>query len=83
MAAANEHGLKIFHSDVAQACVHAKLGSEIYMKLPDGCCDMSGDMFRLNRYMQLPDVCGDMSGKIVRLNRSLYGQKKSRRQCAE
>ncbi|CAN0591694.1 unnamed protein product, partial [Laminaria digitata] len=36
-AVANEHGLKIFHLDVAQAFVRAKLDHEIYMKLPGGC----------------------------------------------
>ena len=70
-AVANEHGFKIFHSDVAQACVHSELDSEIYMN----CGDMSGNMFRHNRYMKLPDGCGDMSGNIVRLNRSPYGLK--------
>ena len=41
-AVANEHGLKIFYLDVAQAFVRAKLDTEIYMKLPGGCGDMSG-----------------------------------------
>ena len=48
-AVANEHGLKIFHLDVAQAFVRAKLDHEIYMKLPGGCGDMSGTTVRLNR----------------------------------
>ena len=48
-AVANEHGLKIFHLDVAQAFVRAKLDTEIYMKLPGGCGDMSGKIVRLNR----------------------------------
>ena len=48
-AVANEHGLKIFHLDVAQAFVRAKLDAEIYMKLPGGCGDMSGKIVRLNR----------------------------------
>ena len=39
---ANEYGPKIFHFDVAQGFVRAKLDLEIYMKLPDGCGDMSG-----------------------------------------
>ena len=34
--------MKIFHLDVAQAFVRAKLDAEIYIKLPDGCGDMSG-----------------------------------------
>ena len=48
-AVANEHGLKIFHLDVAQAFVRAKLDAEIYMTLPDGCGDMPGKIVRLNR----------------------------------
>ena len=35
-AVANKQGLTIFHLDVAQAFVRAKLDAEIYMKLPDG-----------------------------------------------
>ena len=42
---ANEHGPKIFHFDVAQGFVRANLDLEIYMKLPDGCGDMSGRPF--------------------------------------
>ena len=41
----NEQGLKIFHLDVAQAFVRAKLYAEIYMELPDGFGDMSGKIF--------------------------------------
>ena len=47
-AVANEQGLKIFHLDVAQAFVRAKLDAEINTKLPDGCGDMSGKIPRLN-----------------------------------
>ena len=47
-AVANEHGLKIFHLDVAQAFVRAKLDAGTYMELPDGCSDMSGKIVRLN-----------------------------------
>ena len=42
---ANEYGPKIFHFDVAQGFVRAKLDLEIYMKLPDGCGEMSGRPF--------------------------------------
>ena len=42
---ANEHGPKIFHFDVAQGFVRANVDLEIYMKLPDGCGDMSGRPF--------------------------------------
>ena len=51
-AVANEQGLKVFHLDVSQAFfyfVRAKLDADIYMKLPDGCGDMSGKIVRLNR----------------------------------
>ena len=48
-AVANEQGLKIFHLDVAQAFVRAKLDAEKYMKLPDGCGDISGKIVRLSR----------------------------------
>ena len=37
---ADEDILKIFHLDVAQVFVRAKLDAEIYMKIPDGCGDM-------------------------------------------
>ena len=47
-AVANEQGLKIFHLDVAQAFVRAKIDAEIYTKLPDGCGDMSGKIICLN-----------------------------------
>ena len=42
---AYEYGLKVFHSNVAQTFVRAKIDHEIYMKLPDGCGDMSGRPF--------------------------------------
>ena len=48
-AVANEQDLKIFHLGVAQAFVRAKLDAEIYMKLPDGCGDVSRKIVRLNR----------------------------------
>ena len=48
-AVANEQGLKIFHLDVAQAFARAKLDTEIYVKLPNGCGDMSRKIVRLNR----------------------------------
>ena len=44
----NEHGLKIF-LNVTQAFFRVKLDHEVYMKLPGGCGDMSGHIFRLNR----------------------------------
>ena len=40
---------KIFYFGVAQAFVRAKLNAEIYVKLPDGCGDISGKTVRLNR----------------------------------
>ena len=48
-AVANERDLEIFHLDVAQVFARAKFDAEIYMKLPDGCGDMSGKIVRLNR----------------------------------
>ena len=48
-AFANEHGLTMFHLDVAHAFVRAKLDVEIYMNLPDGCGDMPSNIVRLNR----------------------------------
>ena len=48
-AVASEYGLQIFHVDVSQAFVYAKLDHEIYMKLADGCGDMSRKTVRLNR----------------------------------
>ena len=48
-AVANEHCLKIVHLDVTQAFDRAKLDAEIYMKLPDGCVDMSGKIVHHNR----------------------------------
>ena len=46
-AVANELGLKIFRLEVAGAFVRVNLDSEIYMKLPDGCGDMSGTIVAL------------------------------------
>ena len=47
------------HLDVAQAFARAKLDHEIYMKLPDGCGDMSGKTVRLNRSL----YCLKQSGR--------------------
>ena len=57
-AVANEQGLTNFHSDVVQAFVRAKLDAEIYMKLLDGCGDMSGKIVRLNRSLYGLDHSG-------------------------
>ena len=46
-ADANEHGLKIFHLDVAHAFVRVKL--EIYMRLPGGRGNISKEFVSLNR----------------------------------
>ena len=48
-AVANDHGLKMFHFDVAQTFVRAKLNAYIEMNLPDGCGDIYGNIVRLNR----------------------------------
>ena len=47
-AVENEHVLKTFHLDVAQAFVRAKRDAEIYITLPDGRGDMSGKIDHLN-----------------------------------
>ena len=46
---ADEDILKIFHLDVAQVFVRAKLDAEIYMKPPGECGDTPGKIVRLNR----------------------------------
>ena len=55
---ANENGLKICNLDVGQAFVRAKFGPEMYMKLPDGCGDISGKVVRLNRSLYGPKQSG-------------------------
>ena len=39
----------LFHFDVEQAFVQAKLKEEVYMRLPPGCGDHSGKVVRLNK----------------------------------
>lgn len=48
-AVANEHGLLIYHLDVAQGFHRAELDADIFMKLLGGCGDMSVKIFRLTR----------------------------------
>ena len=48
-AVANENGLSIFHFDVAQAYIRAKLDEEVFMRLPGVCGDKSGKIVRLKR----------------------------------
>ena len=45
--------MKIVYLDVAHAFVRAKLDAEIYMKIHDGCGDMSGNIVRLNTSLYL------------------------------
>ena len=44
---ANEKGLLVFHLDVSQAFVQAPLEEEIYMRLPPGCGELSGNVVKL------------------------------------
>ena len=44
---ANEKGLPVFHLDVLQAFVQAPLKEEIFMRLPQGCGDLSGKVVKL------------------------------------
>ena len=46
-AIANEKGLPVFHLDVCQAFVQALLEEEIYMRLPSGCGEFSGEVVKL------------------------------------
>ena len=44
---ANEKGLPVFQLDVSQAFVQAPLQEEIFMRLPQGCGDLSGKVVKL------------------------------------
>ena len=46
-AVTNEKGLLVYHLDVAQAFVQAPLREEIFIRLPPGCGDPSGEIVRL------------------------------------
>ena len=46
-AIANEKGLPVFHLDVSQAFVQAPLEEEMYMRLPPGCDELSGEIAKL------------------------------------
>ena len=46
-AIANEKDLSVFHLDVSQAFVQAPLEEEIYMRLPPGCGELSGNVVKL------------------------------------
>ena len=45
----NQYGLKIFDLDVGHGFVRAKLDYETYIKLPNGCGDISGMTVHRNR----------------------------------
>ena len=41
--------MSLMHLDVAQAFIQADLSDEIYLKLPPGCGDLTGNVVRLNK----------------------------------
>ena len=48
-ALACELGLGLFHLDIDQAFVRAELDDEVYMRMPDGCGELSGKIVKLNK----------------------------------
>ena len=49
VAVANQKGWLLRHLDVKQAFIHAHLDEAVYMILPAGCGDMSGEVVLLQR----------------------------------
>ena len=49
VAVANEQGWFLRHLDVKQAFIQAHLDEAVYMRLPAGCGDMSGEIILLQR----------------------------------
>ena len=41
---ANDKGLAIFHLDVSEALVLAPFEERVHMRLPTGCCELSGKL---------------------------------------
>ena len=48
-AAALENNFDLFHFDAEQAFVQSKLDTDVYMRTPDGCGELSGKVVLLNR----------------------------------
>ena len=63
-AVANEHGLEIFHLDVAEAFVRAKLDAEIYMKLPGGYGDVSGNIWSKEERTAVGRIISSDCGRV-------------------
>ena len=49
VAVAVERGWELRQLDVKQAFIQADLDYNVYMKLPDGCGDKSGEIVKLNK----------------------------------
>ena len=49
VALANERGWLLRHLDVRHVFIQARLDEAVYMRLPAGCGDMSGDVVLLQR----------------------------------
>ena len=48
-AFANEYDLELCHFDVDQALVRADLKEDVFMRLPEGCGELSGNIVKLNK----------------------------------
>ena len=48
-AFANEYDLELCHFDVDQAFVRADLKEDVFMRLPEGCGELSGKIVKLNK----------------------------------
>ena len=48
-AFANEYDLELCHFDVDQAFVRADLKEDVFMRLPEGCGELSGKIVTLNK----------------------------------
>ena len=48
-AFANEYDLELCHFDVDQPFVRADLKEDVFMRLPEGCGELSGKMIKLNK----------------------------------
>ena len=50
-AFANEYDLELCHFDVDQAFVRADLKEDVFMRLPEECGALSGNIVKLNKSM--------------------------------